>query len=216
MGGTDAGVVRDPEDVAADPGKGSAEDPVAAEWQMDVERGRVGVRCRQLPDLGHDALDDVGDPVEGRSRELAGRKVAACDLGAACLVWWQPREPRLEHPLTDPPLLQAVELDRQGVLELVAGAKEADVQPLAQERPHWVLDELDEVVELDDRPRRFAQLRREERRPCDPLARRRQRSVEVDLRVAPGFAVAKLSRREVAGIERLQRMPRHHRFGRRS
>ena len=60
-------------------------------------------------------------------------------------------EPRVEQPLADAPLLEAVELDRQVVLHLVGEVAEADAEPLAQERPHRVLREAHEVVELEDR-----------------------------------------------------------------
>ena len=77
-----------------------------------------------------------GSPPRARSAASAASIVGAGQPGG-------------EHPLADLPFLELVQLDRQGVVDLVRVGADAEPEPLTQESAHRVPDESDQVLELD-------------------------------------------------------------------
>ena len=129
---------------------------------------------------GDDGLHDRHDAVDHRPAEHARRQAAARDLGERGGARAGAGEPRLEQPLADPPLLERVELDRQGVLDLVVVLGDADPEPLAQERAHGMAGEADEVLDLEQRRRAAGERAGEERAGRGALAGERPGAVERD------------------------------------
>src|SRR3954471_21970794 len=103
------------------------------------------------PARRHEPLDRRLELLDHGLAEQARRQVAAGDLRAIGGAEVAAVEPRVEQPLADVPLLEAVEVDRQRVVQVGREIAEAEPEPAAQERADRVLDEAHEVVELDDR-----------------------------------------------------------------
>ena len=137
-----------------------------------------------------------------------GGSVPARDLGEDRRAPLRPRQPRVEQPLADAataPARRARPAARRSISSSQAPTR--DAEPPAQERPHGMLDEAHEVVELDDprverRQRRRAGTGRGSTRSAVERARAVERRRGRSSRRAPGSA----RRREVARVERLQRV----------
>ena len=173
-----------------DAGHRADERPPVRERDADVER--LGGRAAGPGlGLGDDRVDDRVDGVDHRLAQHARGQLAAGDLGEDRGPPVDAAEARLEQPLADVPALEAVELDREGVGDLVVEVAHAHVEPLAQEGAHRVLDEADEVVELDHVAAGGRQRAGEERRRLGARGGERAGAAERDRVEAPtGLAPA--------------------------
>jgi hypothetical protein len=149
--------------------------------------------------VGSKRLDD-------RLAQEVRRQVAAGDLRAVRRARLAPGQARVEEALADVPALQAVELDGQGVLDLGREVAEAEPEAPAHERPHRVLHEAHEVVELDRARRAALERRGQERRRGRPVGRQRARPGERGVVEAPRPVAGEHAGTEVARVEGLQRM----------
>ena len=104
------------------------------------------------------------------------------------------REAGVEQPLADLPRLEVVEVDREGVVDLVGVGRDAEPQPLAEERAHRVADEVDEVLELDHWGRLGRERAGQERQRLGALVLHRAGAVERDAVEAPGPLAAQHAR----------------------
>ena len=107
-----------------------------------ARRGRRRSR-RRADDPGRrggELGDDGADLVDHRLPSTPGGSVPRA-ISATCRRRARRRPAGLEQPLADAPPAERVELDRERVLDLVGERADADPEPLAQERPHRVLDE---------------------------------------------------------------------------
>ena len=138
------------------------------EVDVDADRRRVGDLERHASAIWRTPSRIV---LRARGiRQLPGRHQAARLLGPhARRPARAPASTPVEQPLTDPPPLERVELDRERVLDLVEALADEDPEPVAQQGPHRALDEPDEPVELDDRLVERRE-RRGQERPAAPGA----------------------------------------------
>ena len=138
----------DHDPVAVEAGDRAPEPPAATEVDVDVDRARL------LP-LG-DRLDHLrdrrrvgGEPLPEAPAEPTRRQDAAPPLGGEGLVGGAAAEQVAQQPVAHAPLLEVVELDRQSVGDLLALVELGDAEPVAQERPHRVQEELHQGRELE-------------------------------------------------------------------
>ena len=187
---------------------GAAEDAAVVERDLDVGRARRALAEPQR--VAGELLDRRAQPGDHRLAEPARREQPARDLGRHARVHVRSREPALQQPRADAPLLEVVELDRQRVADLLGEVAEHDPEPLAQKCPNRVFGESDEVVELDQRGADLGQRAGEERRRRDARRAERAGALERDAVEAPGALGHELAGREVARVERLQRVLDEH------
>jgi hypothetical protein len=198
------------EHVAADARDGAAERATVGEHHADVHGFGRGVAAERAPRMARDLLDDRSDAIDYGQRQPAGRERPARDLGRDAGVERGAVEDAVEQPSPDAPALEAVELHRQRVGDVLAEVADRDAQPLPQERPHGVFGEADEVVECDD-PRAARRERRgEERRHLVAIADERPCPVERDRVEAPRLLARERTGHEVPRIEGLERMAHDH------
>src|SRR5881275_2234027 len=95
-------------------------------------------------------------------------------------------------------------------MKVVVAHGATDAEPLAKERPHRVLQEPDELVELDCRFFLARQRAGEERQRAELAARQGSRTVERDPVEAPSSLGRQRTFFEVAQVERLQRVLDNH------
>ena len=194
--------VRDgPQHVAAHARDRAAQRAAVGQRHLHVDRARLAPG-----QMGDDLVDDRMHRVDHRLAEHPGRQRAAGDLRERRGARRRAGEARVEQPLADAPGPEPVELDRQRVLDLVGVVADGDAEPPAQERAHRALDEAHQVVELEHRRGQRGQRRGEERARDGPLARQRVRAAEHDAIEAPDAVGDEPAVREVALVERLQRM----------
>ena len=175
------------------------------EHHAHVDRG--GLR---LARARHDLLHDRPDLRDRHVRERAGRELAARDLGGHRVVHRHAGEPRRQHPVADPPPVQALDLDRERVGRLGGAVGDAHLQPLAQERADRVREEPRQVLELEHGGRRAGQRRVQERARLRAVRRQRAGARQRHVVEAPRLAVDEPAGLVVARIERLQRVLDQH------
>ena len=174
-----------------------------AEVASRVEQ-RLGARRRSSSTSGSTCVDHR--LARARPGGSVPRAISASDRGLRASA---PVEPRVQQPLADAPLLEAVELDRQRVLDLVGVVGDADAEPLAQERAHRAAatkrtrssSSTTGPAAARQRRRQERRRRRGARRSSASRAVRARRRRSSRLRRRP-----QLARGEVARVERLQRM----------
>ena len=123
----------DPADRAGDPG-------AVGERDVGLLRARRVTGAVRGGDVGK-TLGCGQDRLDHRRAERSGRQRAAGDLRSVRLARVDARPDRVEQPLTDAPAGKAVELDRQGVVDLVLVALCRDPESLPQECAHRPLHE---------------------------------------------------------------------------
>jgi hypothetical protein len=183
------------QDAIADSGDGAGQARAVPEQHVGLDRHGCG------PHVGGDAgrPDDrdhlVADGHQHGPAELPGRQRATSDLGLDDVDRVAAREHAFQQPLSDPPQLEAIELDRQLVANLVVVVDNRDPEALAHERSHRALDERDQVGErhrlLFQRRQRLAQ----ERLGRAPRADERAGALERDRIKAPRPAGREPTRR---------------------
>ncbi len=155
--------------VAVEAGDRAAEPPAATEVDVDVDRARL------LP-LG-DRLDHLrdrrrlgGEPLPEAPAEPTRRQDAASPLGGEGLVGGAAAEQVAQQPVANAPLLEVVELDRHSVGDLLALVELGNAEPVAQERPHGVQEELHQRRELEVGRWLWRQVGGRQRADRDPVA----------------------------------------------
>ncbi len=153
--------------------------PPSCERQVGLLRARLLARRVRACRVGQ-TLGGRQDRLDHRRAERTGWQRPARDLCAIRVCRVDTRAHSLQQPLADAPAREAVELDRQGVLDLVLVAPRGDTEPLSQERAHRALNEGDELIERDQlfasgRRQRLGQERWRLTSWCEECARSRQR-----------------------------------------
>ena len=205
--------------LRAEPGVLHAHDPVAVHTghragqpqpvaQVDRHVERLDVPGPQADRLVDEHGDAVRQRCDDRVAEGTGRQLTAQPLGPHGTRRVGAAETRTEQPVTDGPLRKSLHLHGNRVVGLLPLVDGGQPEPLAQEPAHGVLEEPHQRVELDDLGRvDVRQRRREERSARLPRAEQRPHPVVRRVVEAERPRLAELTGDEVAGVERLQRVP---------